>query len=107
LRGAELSEAPVVPSIHRALFAACEREGALDMSTWHKCATTHCRAGWVVTLAGYAGKQLERKVGCGVAAALIYMASDPTLEQIPDWQASNDRALADMRRLAKLEEARS
>jgi uncharacterized protein YjbI with pentapeptide repeats len=107
LRGADLIEAPVVPNIHQAVLAACEHDGALDMSTWHKCETTHCRAGWVVTLAGDAGKQLEARFGCGVAAALIYMASDPTLSRIPNWHASNADAMAGMRRLAKREAARS
>ena len=34
---------------------AIEDGGKLDMSTWHRCGTTHCRAGWAITLAGAAG----------------------------------------------------
>ena len=50
-------------------------EGALDMRTWHTCQTTHCRAGWAVTLAGKAGKELEDRLSTPVAAMLIYKAS--------------------------------
>lgn len=96
-----LPEAPVIPDIHRTVLAAVEAPGhALDMATWHTCDTTHCRAGWVVTLAGDAGRRLENLVGTGVASALIYQASDPTMGRTPDWHASNAEAMADMRRLA-------
>jgi Pentapeptide repeats (8 copies) len=101
LRGALLPTAPAIPDIHRRVYeAATSTPESLDMIAWHTCETTHCRAGWVVVLAGLAGKELEERVDTGVAAALIYMASDPTLECIPDWRASNEDALADMRRLA-------
>jgi hypothetical protein len=76
------------------------------MGTWHKCETTHCRAGWVITLAGDAGKAMEFCMGTPAAAALIYLASDPTLERIPDFYASNEAALADMKHLAEQEAAR-
>ena len=64
------------------------------------CGSTHCRAGWVVTLAGKPGRDLEKEIGTGAAAALIYMASDPDLEQIPNWVASNEDALADIQAMA-------
>jgi Pentapeptide repeats (8 copies) len=101
LIGAKLPPAPVIPDIHRAVYAAASQPGALDMDAWH-CGTTHCRAGWVVTLAGEAGAALEAEFGTGPAAALIYMASDPALERIPNWSASNADALADMKRLAEI-----
>jgi hypothetical protein len=69
------------------------------MTQWH-CGTTHCRAGWVVTLAGEGGKALEWAMGTPAAAAIIYMASDPDLERIPNFYDTNDNALADMARLA-------
>lgn len=106
LRWADLSGAdlpawiPVIPDIHRAVHAAASREGALDMETWHSCETTHCRAGWVVQLAGAAGRVLEGVYGTNAAAALIYYASDPAMKQVPNWFASNEDALADMARLA-------
>jgi hypothetical protein len=69
------------------------------MNKWH-CGTAHCRAGWVVTLAGEGGAALEFAMGTPAAAALIYMASDKSLEKIPDFYCSNQSALADMAKLA-------
>ena len=71
------------------------------MSYWH-CGTTHCRAGWVVTLAGDAGKKLEEATSTLHAAMLIYRASDPTW-RMSDFFASNASALADMKRLSEEE----
>ena len=104
LRGADLRGAgkiPVIPNIHQVVYAAASDTDALDMATWHTCETTHCRAGWVVTLAGAAGAAMEWCLGTPAAAALIYQASDPGLEKIPDFYASNEDALADMKKLAE------
>jgi hypothetical protein len=103
LRGCALSNAdwlPKIENIHVAVLAAASNPGALDMNQWHTCDTTHCRAGWVVTLAGDGGRVLEGVYGTAAAAALIYQASDPTLERIPDFCCTNDDAMADMARLA-------
>ena len=101
LGGASFSGAvPVISGIHRAVFDAAGAQGALNMAAWHTCETTHCRAGWVVTLAGYAGAKLEEDLGTSAAAALIYYASDPELESVPDFHCSDAEALADMARLA-------
>jgi hypothetical protein len=107
LRGAVLSGAdwiPKIENIHQRIFDAASAEGALDMGSWHRggyCGTTHCRAGWAVVLAGPGGRVLEGVYGTGTAAALIYQASDPKLERIPNWIDSNEGALADMKRLAE------
>jgi hypothetical protein len=102
LSGADLRECPVkIPDIHKAIYAAASQPKALDMSTWH-CGTSHCRAGWVVTLAGEGGKALEWAMGTPAAAAVIYMASDPKLEKIPDfYNYDNAAVLEDMKRLAE------
>jgi hypothetical protein len=42
-------------------------------------------------------------MGTPAAAAMIYMASDPTLEKVPDFYCSNEEALSDMKRLAESE----
>lgn len=106
LRGAYLSECPVkIPDIHKAVYEAASAPGALDMADWHRCETTHCRAGWVVTLAGDAGKALEWAMGTPAAASMIYLASDPKLEKMPDFYADNETALANMKALAELEAA--
>ena len=96
LRGATLPKVPVIPDIHRRVYEAASAPDALDMSDWHTCETTHCRAGWVVTLAGEAGRELEGEVGTENAAYLIYMASDPDIDTMPDFYAPNEAALADM-----------
>ncbi len=108
-QGAKLpnkSKIPVIHKIHQAVLNAATKPGALNMMSWHKdgyCGTTHCRAGWVCVIAGPEGKTLEDEIGTNAAAALIYAASDPTLERIPDWDATNAKAMADMKRLAKIE----
>ena len=109
LSGVYLSDAdwiPKVTNIHQAVYAAASAPQALNMRDWHTCETTHCRAGWVCVLAGEGGKVLDRAYGTPAAAALIYMASDPTLERIPYFYASNADALADMKRLSDAEAAR-
>jgi len=104
LRGANL---PVIKNIHQEIYAAASQPSALDMGNWHVCDTTHCRGGWAVFLAGSAGRDLEEKMGTAAAAALIYMASDPHLDQVPNFYSTNADALADMARLAKAEKARA
>jgi hypothetical protein len=102
LREANLSGAPVIEDIHAKVYAATSQPGALDMGQWH-CGTSHCRAGWVVTLAGKEGLDLEAKIGTPAAAIAIYMASDPErwrTERLPDFYCDNDTALADMARMA-------
>jgi len=106
LRGANLSGAPIIPQIHQRVYEAASQPGALNMSDWHTCGTTHCRAGWVVELAGDEGKALEKQIGTPAAATLIYLASDPTLDKFPSFYCGNGEALADMKRLAELEAAK-
>ena len=121
LRGSNLSDSnlsgsnlrgsdwiPRIPNIHSEVFAAASKPHALDMGSWHEtdsCGTTHCRAGWVIALAGMPGRVLEGCYGTPAAAALIYQASDPTLEKVPNFFSGNAEALADMERLAKAEAA--
>ncbi len=112
LRGANLkgvilrgSDIPTIENIHQKVFAAASSENALDMDNWHKCATTHCRAGWVVHLAGDRGYALERAFrSTPLAAALIYQKSDPGLEKVPDFYTTDAIALKDMKRLAALKQ---
>jgi hypothetical protein len=100
-----LEGVPTIPNIHQKVYEAANCPGALDMSTWHRCETTHCRAGWVIALAGEAGAAMEYCIGTPAAAALIYLKSDPTLEKVPNFYDGNADALADMKRLAELEAA--
>ena len=94
---------PVIADIHRAVFEAASQPNALNMDAWHTCNTTHCRAGWVVTLAGEEGKMLETETSTLFAALQIYKASDPENPVPPTrFFDSNDAAMADMARLAKI-----
>ena len=90
---------PVIPNIHQAVYDAASQPNCFDMGAWH-CGTTHCRAGWVVTLAGEAGKALEEATSTPFAAMQIYRASDPTW-RMSDFFASNEDALADMKHMAE------
>jgi Pentapeptide repeats (8 copies) len=98
-----------VPSLHRRILAAIGSGGTFDMSKWHgeggACGTTHCRAGWSIHFAGAAGRVLEVCMGPSAAGALIHLASCPHLEgRVPNFSDTNENALADIRRLAELEE---
>ena len=75
------------------------------MSTWHKCENTHCWAGWVVTLAGEAGKELESFFGTPLAAMKILDASSPHHVSPVRFFETNADALEHMKRLAEQESA--
>jgi uncharacterized protein YjbI with pentapeptide repeats len=102
LRGAVLPFIPKIEDLDGKILAAIGKEGcALDMESWHVCETTHCRAGWAIHLSGDVGKTLESIYGPSAAGALIYATCYPKLK-IPDFTASNEDALADMKQRAKL-----
>jgi hypothetical protein len=90
---------PVIEDIHAKVYEAVSQPGALDMSSWHACETTHCRAGWVVALAGAEGKALESFHNTDLAARLIYSASGFDINPAR-FHDSNEAAMADMKRLA-------
>jgi uncharacterized protein YjbI with pentapeptide repeats len=74
LSWADLSGAKGLPEDEALLRRVCEAAlapGALDMQTWHTCETTHCLAGWAITLSGHAGRVLETAVGPATAGALL------------------------------------
>jgi hypothetical protein len=92
---------PVIPDLHARIYAAASQPKALEMSDWHTCANTHCRAGWVIALAGPEGYALERFHTPELAAMLIYDASCPDFRVNPArFFDSNEDALADMAKLA-------
>jgi len=94
---------PKIKNIHQKIYkAASVPPEALDMSAWHTCETTHCRAGWVVTLAGKAGAALEKFHNTPLAAQLIYRASGYQINPCRFYD-DNKSALADMKRLAEKE----
>ena len=58
------------------------------MDSWHACETTHCLAGWVVTIHKQ-GELLESIYGTGTAGALILNACG---EKIPDFYDTTEGA---------------
>jgi hypothetical protein len=104
---APLFSVPQIKNIHQKVYAAASQPGALDMRDWHsECGTAHCRAGWVVKLAGDEGEALERiTFMTGYTAMLIYAASGYEIDE-DRFHDSKAAALADMKRLAE-EEAKS
>ena len=73
------------------------------MNSWHTCETTHCRAGWVVHLAGEEGKALEQKTNTAFAAMMIYKASSDIRVSPARFYDAADAAMADIHRCAELE----
>jgi len=94
---------PLVQNIHQSVFNAASAENALDMNNWHVCETTHCRAGWVVHLAGEAGYELERLTSTSFAAMAIYNKSSDIKVPLHMFYVDNDESLTDMKRCAELE----
>ena len=92
---------PRIENIHQAVYAAVTQPNALSMTKWHTCETTHCRAGWVVTLAGEAGKKLEAFHNTELAAMLIYRESADYWINPCRFYDTNEAALEDMRKLAE------
>jgi hypothetical protein len=92
-------EVPVVEQLDaKILRAVTLGGGTLNMSEWHTCETTHCRAGWAITLAGDAGRALEAEHGPHRAGAMIYRASTG---RVPYFYATTENALADIWRCAE------
>ncbi|MBA2741466.1 MAG: pentapeptide repeat-containing protein, partial [Actinobacteria bacterium] len=89
---------PVVEDLDAKILAAVAAGGKLDMIDWHSCATTHCRAGWAIHLAGESGYDLERETSPGVAGWMIYLASTG---RAPHFYDDTETALEDIKRCAE------
>ena len=84
------------------LDAVTPPEHTLKMDTWHTCGTTHCRAGWVVHLAGKAGYLLEKQTSTCFAAMMIYKHSSQDIKVSPlRFFETNEIAYADIVRCAE------
>lgn len=95
-----MPKTPSIQDIHKKVFDAVSVDGALDMGNWHTCETTHCRAGWVVHLAGEEGKALESFFDTCLAAQLIYRESGYEINPCRFFD-DGEAAMEDMRRLAE------
>ncbi len=74
------------------------------MGDWHTCNTTHCRAGWVVHLAGKEGYQLEEETDTCFAAMQIYKKSSPIKVSLVRFYERNELAMKDIERCAEEEQ---
>jgi len=74
------------------------------MSDWHSdCGTTHCRAGWVVVLAGEEGLKLEKQTSTEFAAKQIYKKSSDIRVSSNKFFVNNEESMEDIIRCAKEE----
>ena len=95
---AKYPSAPVIDNLDAKIAQIVDGgSGTLEMTQWHACATTHCRAGWAITLAGEPGHALEQTYGPHRAGVILYAVSTG---RIPSFYTSNDKAMADIRRCA-------
>jgi hypothetical protein len=85
---------PVIENIHQSVLRAIKQPNhSFDMSDWHTCDTTHCRAGWVTALAGKQGRKLEDKYSTEFAAMLIYNHSSPILVSPVEFYKNQEEAM--------------
>lgn len=99
-----MPEIPKIENIHQTILAAATAtESSLNMGDWHSCETTHCRAGWVVHLAGAAGYELEKATSTHFAALMIYKKSSEIKVHERMFYVNSDESIADMKRCAELE----
>lgn len=93
---------PIIENIHQRILEAVSKDNALEMETWHTCETTHCRAGWVVHLAGPEGYALEKKTTTEFAAMQIYHKSCPDVPVSPvAFYKKNKEAMHDIHSCAE------
>ena len=90
-------------NIHQKVFAAVSQPDGFNMNSWHTCETTHCRAGWVIHLAGEQGRLFEDFYGTDLAALKIYRNSSPLFVPLMRFYEKHKEAMADMKRLAEEE----
>ena len=94
---------PKIENIHNKILDACLNDDSLDMNRWHTCETTHCRAGWVVHLAGEEGKKLEEKTSTAFAAMMIYKKSSNIPVSPVRFYDNKENAMQDIKRCAEME----
>lgn len=82
------------PNIDKLVLNAIKKEGnSLNMSSWHSCETTHCRAGWEVVITEQ-GRELEKYFGTCMAATIIHKKSTG---KTVDYYATKDEVMLDLR----------
>ena len=104
LLGANLPKITKVENLFTKILEAIEKGGKLNMGDWHTCKTTHCIAGWVIVLAGEAGRVAEELVGTPWAASIIIRDSCPYLEgKNPNFYANDEEGMKFIKECAEKE----
>ena len=95
---------PIIENIRQKILEAVTAiDHKLEMGSWHVCETTHCRAGWVVQLAGNEGFELERKTSTQFAAMRIYKNSSDIRVSPNKFFDSDEVAMEDIKACAEKE----
>ena len=103
---------PVVENLHQKIYEFASQPSALQMDNWHTnekieagshCGTTHCRAGWIVALAGKEGRDLEIQTSTIFAAMQINKVSSEIRISPKSFYLSNDLAMKEMKIFAQKE----
>jgi len=73
-------------ALAREICAELDRDGRLEMKTWHTCSTTHCLAGWAQVKRGGPGEQDDaRAYEFGIrflpALAPLFFAADEVAQK--------------------------
>jgi len=90
LRDANLPKIDKLDGLRSAICAqVCASPENLKMDAWHTCETTHCLAGWAVTIHSQ-GVLLESIYGTSAAAAMIFHVCEG---EVPDFHSSNEVAM--------------
>jgi len=89
-----IAELEPLPGLDASILVALESGYTLNMDAYHTCATTHCLAGFAVTLHPR-GTEMEEEFGSRLAGSAIYLASTGA---IPDFFASDEDAMASLRK---------
>jgi len=107
LRNARHPKAVKVESLFSKIKSGIDAGGVLEMGAWHnECRTTHCMAGWAVTIAGERAIGQEDFASTPYIAALIIKESCPYLKgKTPNFYATNEEAMKFIDECAEIETA--
>lgn len=97
LGGSMLLEVEAKPDLVSRIYRVVkDQPERLDMTTWHTCDTTHCLAGWAVSLHPQ-GESLVSKLTIDPAAAIIFNAC---CGEVPNFYSSKRAAMQWLERVA-------
>jgi hypothetical protein len=85
---------PLLPYLNtKVLSAVLDNGNKLEMSIWHVCKTTHCRAGWTIHVCGKQGYDLEKEIGDEEKTAELILRTNYPDKELPHFYANNDTGM--------------